>query len=136
VDAIAGVQEAPPDKMEAITSLRALLLGKEPPLEPVAPPMPPVVAPRIDESKDDGPTLIMWDPTAVHRVRVHKMAPPTLRAASPNPAFIEDDINNAITNWDAPPHPSSFDAPLQATMCARCMPGPSRAANYARARPT
>jgi hypothetical protein len=41
-DAIAGVQEAPPDKMEAINSLWALLLGKEPPPKPVAPPTPPL----------------------------------------------------------------------------------------------
>jgi hypothetical protein len=34
-NAIAGVQEAPPDKLSAITSLRALLLGKELPPEPV-----------------------------------------------------------------------------------------------------
>jgi hypothetical protein len=34
-DAIAGVQEAPPDKLVAITSLWALLLGKKLPLEPV-----------------------------------------------------------------------------------------------------
>jgi hypothetical protein len=34
-DTIAGVQEAPPYKLAAITSLQALLLGKELPLEPV-----------------------------------------------------------------------------------------------------
>jgi hypothetical protein len=75
-DVIAGVQEVSPDKMEAITSLWALLLGKEPPPEPVAPLTPPVVAPCIDNSKDDGPALIMWDPMAVHTVRAHKAAPP------------------------------------------------------------
>jgi hypothetical protein len=49
--AIAGIQEAPPNKMEAIQSLYTLLLGKVAPLPPPASsilPTPPVITPTVD----------------------------------------------------------------------------------------
>jgi hypothetical protein len=66
-DAIAGVQEDPPDKLAAITPLRALLLGKELPLEPVkAPVIPtPVTMPIKETPPEEDPPVIMWDPAAV-----------------------------------------------------------------------
>ncbi len=66
-DAIVGVQEAPPDKLVAITSLWALLLGKELPLEPikasVAPT--PITTPVKETLPEKDPPVFMWDPTAV-----------------------------------------------------------------------
>jgi hypothetical protein len=64
-DAIAGVQEAPPNKLVAITSLRALLLGKELPLEPVEAPVAPnpVTTPVKETLPEEYLPVIMWDPT-------------------------------------------------------------------------
>jgi hypothetical protein len=50
----ACIQDAPPNKMEAIQSLRALLLGEVAPLPPLAPsilPTPPVLTPMVDIDK-------------------------------------------------------------------------------------
>jgi hypothetical protein len=52
--AIAGIQEAPPDKMEAIRSLCTLLLGKFallPPTAPIILPTPPVLTPMVGINK-------------------------------------------------------------------------------------
>jgi hypothetical protein len=66
-DAIVGVQEAPSDKLAAITSLWALLLGKELPLEPFKAPVAPTHAttPVKETTPEKDPPVIMWDPTAV-----------------------------------------------------------------------
>ncbi len=62
--AIAGIQEAPPNKMEAIQSLCTLLLGYIEPLPPPAPsilPTPPVLTPMVDINEP----IIIWNPQEV-----------------------------------------------------------------------
>jgi hypothetical protein len=91
---IAGVQEAPPDEMEAIQSLCTLLLDKVAPLHPPAPkilPTPPVLTPMVDINKP----IIIWNPQEV------QTSPPPLKHNThdiiPNsntPAMIEDHIDN------------------------------------------
>jgi hypothetical protein len=63
-DAITGVQEAPPNKLVAITSLRALLLDKELPPEPVEAPVAqnPVTTPIKKTLPDKYLPVIMWIP--------------------------------------------------------------------------
>jgi hypothetical protein len=100
VDAIAGVQEAPPNKLAAITSLWALLLGKELPPEPikalVAPN--PVTAPVEEMLPEEYLPVIMWDPTnsttTKPRQEMRKSTPLALRDAPSNPTWIEDNHNN------------------------------------------
>jgi hypothetical protein len=61
--AIAGIQEAPPNKLEAIQSLCTLLLGKVAPLPPPAPifpPTPPVITLTVD-----GKPVAIWNPQEV-----------------------------------------------------------------------
>jgi hypothetical protein len=64
---IAGVQEAPPNKLAAITSLWALLLGEELPPEPIKAPVAPtpVTTPVKETPPEKDPPVIMWDPLAV-----------------------------------------------------------------------
>jgi hypothetical protein len=66
-DAIVGVQEAPPNKLVAITSLQALLLGKELTQEPVKASVTPtpVTTPIKEMPPEEDLPVIMWDPTAV-----------------------------------------------------------------------
>jgi hypothetical protein len=100
VDAITGVQETPPDKLAAITLLRALLLGKELPPEPVkAPVIPnPVTTPIKEMLPEEDPPVIMWDPTndttTNPRQEMRKSTPLALRDMLPNPTCIEDNHNN------------------------------------------
>ncbi len=109
-DAIAGVQKALPDKLAAITSLRALLLGKELPLEPIKAPVAPTpVTTSVEEMPpEEDPPVIMWDPTAVPvtspPLAMRKSMPLAPRAAPSKPAMIEDDDNNV----DHPPPPISI----------------------------
>jgi hypothetical protein len=103
-DAINGVQEAPSDKMAAIQSLQALLLGKETPQEPepitqpCRPKAPLAVSPPA-KMDHDNPPIRIWDPCADVRLAMHKSSPPAKLPTSPKPAIIEDDIDK-------------FDAPL------------------------
>jgi hypothetical protein len=110
VDAIAGVQEAPLDKLAAITSLQALLLGKELPPEPVKAPVAPtpVTTPVKETPPEKNPPVIMWDPTAVTATDLQqamcKSTPLTKWAETSKPAMIKDDDNNV----DHPPPPISI----------------------------
>jgi hypothetical protein len=71
-DAIAGVQEAPPDELQAILALCQLLLGKSSPvpilIEPPFIPAPPEVdttnIPSQLDNTEDKP-IHMWDPSLV-----------------------------------------------------------------------
>jgi hypothetical protein len=61
---IAGIQDAPPDKMEAIQSLCTLLLGKVAQLPPPTPsilPTPPPPTPMVDADE----LVIIWNPHLV-----------------------------------------------------------------------
>jgi hypothetical protein len=111
-DAIKGVQEAPPDKMAAIQSLRALLLGKEtlqepdPSTKPRRPKAPLAVSPPA-ETEHDNPPIRMWDPHADVTPAIHKPCPPAKLPTSPAPAIIKD----VIDKFDAPPIPDVTNRP-------------------------
>jgi hypothetical protein len=100
VDAIAGVQEALPNKLAAIMSLRVLLLGKELPPEPVEALVTPdpVTTPVKEMLPEEYPPVIMWDhtngTTTNPQQQMRKSAPSTPRDTSSNPTWIEDNHNN------------------------------------------
>jgi hypothetical protein len=101
VDTIAGVQEALPNKLAAITLLRALLLGKELPPEPIkAPVVPnPVTTPIEIMLPEEDPPVIMWDPTndttTNPQQEMRKSTTPLAPRDAPlNPTWIEDNHNN------------------------------------------
>jgi hypothetical protein len=97
--AIAGIQDAPPGKVEAIQSLRTLLLGEVAPLPPPAPsilPTPLVLTPLVNIDKP----VIIWNPQEV------QPSPPSVKHnthdISPNhntPAIVE---NNSGDNTPTP----------------------------------
>jgi hypothetical protein len=93
--AINGVQEAPPDELAAIQSLRTLLLGEVPPPEPMATP---VTAPRpiIDEEPVE-----IWSPDEVQMPIRITGTTSTASAPPPRdlPAIIEEDSDDE----DVPP---------------------------------
>jgi hypothetical protein len=98
-DAIAGVQEAPPSRMAAITSLQALLLDKELPLEPVKALVTPnpVTTPIKEMLLEEYLPVIMWDPTnsttTNPQQEMCKSIPLAPRDALSNPTWIEDNHN-------------------------------------------
>jgi hypothetical protein len=108
--AISGVQESPPDKLQAIATLCHLLLGKTPPIpvpidrQPIQPPSPPFLN-IIDKDP-----LHIWDPLAMQQPPVHTASIPTTnimpKPDAPGPAIIDD--NDDVT----PP-------PRQAWTCAQ-----------------
>jgi hypothetical protein len=99
-DAIAGIQEAPPDKLVAITLLRALLLGKELPPELVEAAVTPnpVTKPIKETLPEEDPPVIMWDPTndttTNPRQEMCKSTPLAPRDMPLNPTWIKDNHNN------------------------------------------
>jgi hypothetical protein len=62
--AIAGIQDAPPDNMDAIQPLCTLLLGKVAPLPPPTPSILPTPAPPAPLVDIDDPVII-WNPQLV-----------------------------------------------------------------------
>jgi hypothetical protein len=62
--AIAGVQDAPPNRMKAIQSLCTLLLGKTTPIPPPAPSILPTPQPPTPLVSVDKPVII-WNPQLV-----------------------------------------------------------------------
>ncbi len=88
--AISGTQELPPDELQAITTLRHLLLGETAPTPvpidtpAVAPPTPPAL-----DHVDDKPVLL-WDPTSTP---LHPVTAPPLGPAFGGPAI----INNVVS---------------------------------------
>jgi hypothetical protein len=71
-DAIAGIQEAPPDELQAILTLHQLFLGESPPVpipidSPSVPAPPEVDTPNIPLQLDntDNKPIHMWDPSLV-----------------------------------------------------------------------
>jgi hypothetical protein len=92
--AIAGIQDAPPNKMEAIRSLCTLCLGKVAPISPPAPsivPTPQPPTPLVDVDKP----IIIWNaqlvqpslPTLNHNTYA-------INSNHSTPAIIEDDSDN------------------------------------------
>jgi hypothetical protein len=111
-DAIAGIQEAPPDKLQAILTLCQLLLGKSLPVPiPIDPPSVPasteVDTPNIPlqlYDTDDEP-IHMWDPSLVpqHVPMKHHHIITSNDKDRPRPiAIIKQD---EISHTQAPPHP-------------------------------
>jgi hypothetical protein len=110
--AIASIQEAPPDKQQAILTLRQLLLGKSPPVPiPIDPPSisapPEVNTPNIPSQLDDtdNELIHMWDPSLVpqHVPMEHHHIITSNNKNHPRPvAIIEQD---EISHTQAPPHP-------------------------------
>jgi hypothetical protein len=125
-DAIAGIQEAPPDELQAILTLRQLLLGKSP-LVPIPIDSPSVLAPpevnTLDiplqlDNKDNKP-IHMWDPSLVpqHVPMEHHHIVTSNNKDRPCPiAIIEQD---KMTHTQAPPHP---EPPIRtwAQQCCAC----------------
>ena len=76
--AIAGRQDAPPNKLEAIQALRSILLGQEPtPSNTVLPALtrrPPTSTPMVVHAEE--PPIQMWNP--------HAQPPPTQQYLSSN----------------------------------------------------
>ncbi len=93
-DAISGVQESPPDKLCAISTLRHILLGKTPPVpvpidtQPIQPP-----SPLCLDVIDKEPVHI-WDPLVIQLPPVHTTSVPTTNSMpklkAPGPAIIDD----------------------------------------------
>jgi hypothetical protein len=111
-DAINGVQEAPPDKMAAIQSLQALLLGvetlqePEPSLQPCRPKAPLAVSPPA-EMEHGNPPIHMWNPRADVTLAIHKSCSPARLPTSPVPAVIKD----VIEKFNALPIPIIANSP-------------------------
>ncbi len=87
--AIEGIQEAAPDKLQAIKSLHHILVGKQIPPQLCPPPPTPLNDSTIDEEP-----IGMWDPT-IHAQPILP-ANATQRAPQTGCAIIDDD--------DTPPH--------------------------------
>jgi len=92
--AIAGIQDAPPDKMEVIQSLCTLLPGKIALLPPPTPsilPTPPPPTPLINEDKP----IIIWNPQPVQpSLPTHNHNTNDIGSDHNTPAIIEDDCGN------------------------------------------
>jgi hypothetical protein len=94
ITAVAGIQDAPPNKMKAIQSLCTLLLGKVAPLPPPTPgilPTPPPPTLGVEENEP----IIIWNPQLV------QPALPTPNVNTNNiypncntPAIVKDDGND------------------------------------------
>jgi hypothetical protein len=98
---IAGIQDAPPNKMEAIQSLCTLLLGKVAPLPPPTPSILPTPPPPTPLVKKDKP-IIIWNPQLVQ---------PFLPFQNPNTSNISSNCNtlaivkeNSDNNSPIPSH--------------------------------
>jgi hypothetical protein len=87
--AIEEIQEAAPDELQAIESLRHILLSKKNPQQPRPPPPTPLNDANIDEEP-----IHMWDPT--NRTQPILPSNATQRVPQTGRAIIDDD--------DAPPH--------------------------------
>jgi hypothetical protein len=99
--AILGVQEAPPNELQAIATLCHLLLGEVPPTSvPVDPPPIAPVPPPVPNTVDKEPMHI-WDPNARQLQHVPHTVIPSINATprhhAPGPNFINNDDDSPIT---------------------------------------
>jgi hypothetical protein len=92
--AIASVQDAPPNKMEAIQSLRTLLHGKVALLPQPSPsilPTPPPPTPVVDKDEP----VIIWNPQLVqHALPTHNLKTDNISSNRNTPAIVKDNGNN------------------------------------------
>jgi hypothetical protein len=88
--AIAGIQDAPPNKMEAIQSFCTLLLGKVAPLPPRTPsilPIPPPPTPVVDKEP-----VIIWNPQLIQPdLPTHNLNTDNINSNRNTPAVVKDD---------------------------------------------
>jgi hypothetical protein len=115
--AISGIQEAPPDKLQAITTLRYILLGKVPPTPvPINPPSIAPVPPPIAAAVDKEPIHI-WDPNAHPLQHVQDAIVPGTTTMpgqhAAGPVFIDN-------NDDSPVAPSPCAAQTARTHAQHC----------------
>jgi hypothetical protein len=105
IAAIAGIQDTPPDKMEAIQSLCTLLLGKVAPLSPPTPSILPNPPPPTTVVDKDEP-IIIWNSHLVQpALLTHNLNTNDINSNRNTPAIIEDDGN------DNSPIPSQHTSP-------------------------
>jgi hypothetical protein len=104
---IAGIQDTPPDKMEAIQSLRTLLLGKVALLPPPTPSILPTPPPRtslVDEDK----LVIIWNSQLVQpSLPTHNHNINGINSNRNNPAITDDESDDNSPNPShstCPPH--------------------------------
>jgi hypothetical protein len=123
-DAIAGIQEAPPDKLQAILTLHQLLLGKSPPVPiPIDPPSIPA-PPEVDTSNmplqlndtDDKP-IHMWDPSLVPQHNPMKHHHIVTSNNKDRPRLVAIIKQDKITHTQALPHPKP---PIRTQAQQRC----------------
>jgi hypothetical protein len=111
-DTIAGIQEAPPDEIQAILTLLQLLLGKSPPI-PIPIDLPSVAAPPVVDTPNiplqlndtDNKPIHMWDPSLVPQhvpMEHHHIVTSNDDNHLCPVAIIKQ---NKITHTQAPPHP-------------------------------
>jgi hypothetical protein len=105
--AIAGIQDAPPNKMEAIQFLCTLLLGKVltllPPPSPSILPPPPPPSPVVDK---DEPVIICNPQLVQPALPTHNFNTNNINSNSNTPAIVEDNCNNNSlipSQWTRPP---------------------------------
>jgi hypothetical protein len=102
---IAGVQDAPPNKMEAIQSLCTLLLGKIAPPPPPTPSILPTPPPPTQSTNKDKPVII-WNPQLVQpSLPTHDYNTNGIVFNHNTPAIVEDNCNKD------PPIPSHSTRP-------------------------
>jgi hypothetical protein len=112
--AIAGIQDAPPDKMEAIQSLCKLLLGKVAPLPPPTPSILPTPPPPTPVVNKDEP-IIIWNPQLVQpALPTHNLNTNNINSNRNTPAIVKDNGN------DNDPVPSQRTTHLITISFAHC----------------
>jgi hypothetical protein len=117
--AIPGIQEAPPNKLQAITTPRHILLGKVPPTSiPIDPapiaPVPPPLAAAVDKEP-----IHIWDPNAHQLQHIQDAIVPgnttTPGQHAAGPAFIDDNNDSPVT----PPPRAARTAHKHAQHCTQ-----------------
>jgi hypothetical protein len=91
---IAGFQDAPLNKMEAIQSLCTILLGKFAPLPSPTPSILPTPTPPTPVVDEDEP-IIIWNPQLVQpALPTHNLNTNNINSGCSTPAIVEDNGNN------------------------------------------
>jgi hypothetical protein len=91
---IAGIQDAPPNKMEVIQSLCTLLLGKVTPLPSPTPSILPTLPPPTPVVNEDE-LVIIWNPQLVQpALPTHNLNIKDINSNRNTPAIVEDNSND------------------------------------------